>query len=165
MFNYTQLDMVGRLGYAFAWAVTFLIMSVMLAGAGHGFFGTLEIFSAPFSLAGTEWAWYGCLPMALSLAALAPSKLFPIFAVIHYLSVATTALFLDRLEWERLEELPPQFLILSGVTLVLYAAGHYFLWQIWLARRLTRSHQKTPSSIQKLQAFPLEDKKDAQDRG
>lgn len=141
MINYAQLDIVGRIGCGFLWGIAYLLTSMMLAAAGHGFFGTLGMFSAPFTLVGAEWAWYGCLPMALLLAASAPFKLFPLFAVLHYLSVTTVVFLRDRTEWERLPESPPQFLILAGVALLLYAAGHYFLWQVWLARRrLTRSH-------------------------
>jgi hypothetical protein len=101
--------------------------------AGHGFLGTLEMFSAPFILIGPAWAWYACLPVAL-LFALAASKLFPLFAGLHYLSVVLVTV-LNLEEWQRLGKLPSDFLLLAGVAIVLYAAGHYFLWQIWLSRR------------------------------
>src|SRR5947207_2650670 len=101
MFNYAQLDTTGRTGYGLIWGIAFLVTSLMLAGAGHGFFGTLGMFSAPFTFAGTQWAWYGCLPMALSLAVLAPFKAFPLFAAFHYVSVAMVVFLRDLEEWKR----------------------------------------------------------------
>lgn len=128
-----------RMGWGIVWGAGIFALSVLLGAAGHGIFTLLGLFSAPLSLLGSKVAWLSCIPMGGLLAALAPSKAFPILAFSQYLVGLAVTTSTDLADWHLLWKLPFEFALLFGIGLILYAAGHALLWRVWMGARKERS--------------------------
>jgi hypothetical protein len=121
------------------WGAVFLILSAFLGGAGHGVFAPLGVFCAPISLFGVRWAWLGCIPVSMLLAAGARLSLFPFLAALQYVTaILAVTVTPDYADWSELPKLPIMFTMLVGINMTLYVIGHGVLWSSWWAARQLR---------------------------
>jgi hypothetical protein len=111
--------------------MTILVISMLLAGSGHGVFALLGLFSAPISLLGTKGAWLACIPVGAALGLLAPRREFPVVVMIHYISGIAVTTLTEFADWQRLAILPSEYAVAFVVGIVVYVVGQALLWRVW----------------------------------
>lgn len=127
------LKLSSRAIWGGVWGTTIFGISVLLAGAGHGVFALLGLFSAPISLLGVTAAWLSCVPLGAALAICAPRREFPAVALVHYLAVIAVMTLTEFADWQQLSVLPTEYAVAFFVGLGVYIVGQVFLWRVWVA--------------------------------